>query len=335
MHIRFFRSGVALKVAAFLALGTASATLILPGCSGGSGGLNNNGPRETQSLSGATSLGNGQTGTLAVRVFSDDTARGTFAITGGSTTAGRSTQATTPFTTGVWNISGTYNDDTNRIQLTGNIPGYGDFSLNVTPPTGTSSGSFVANFKGEEFTGTIPRTTATPKPTGSATPNPTTTGTPNPTSGTPTPGGQVPLGNGSLTINLTSSNNSLSGGSVTTSTGSTAVSDQVGNARRINLVTNSGGLRLFNFLVTKQSAFVSGDNITISGTTNNSDIITLLVTNISNPSASGVFRAQGGNFKITSVVGKKVSFTISNLRMVSETSSSQFLLNGSGSFTIN
>jgi hypothetical protein len=121
---------------------------------------------------------------------------------------------------------------------------------------------------------------------------------------------------------------------VTTGPGAAAISDQAGNARRINLVTNSDGLRLFNFLVTKQSAFVTGDNITITGGT--ADIITLLVTNISNPAASGVFRAQGGNFRITAVAGKKVSFSISNLRMVSEVNSgSAFNLNGSGSFTIN
>jgi hypothetical protein len=338
MKIRFLHSGIALKVVAFLALGTASATLILPGCSGGNGGFghnnNNNSPTETQRFNGTVNLGNNQSGALALRILSDNTARGTFTIanttaqTTRAATATSTAAATVPFTTGVWNVTGTYNESTGRVQVSGNIPGYGDFSINVTPPTSTTSGSFVANFKGEEFNGTIPVVVATATPT--TKPNATATPT-NP----PSSGGQVPLGNGTLAINLTSSNNSLSGGSVTTGPGSTAISDQTGNVRRINLVTNSGGLRLFNFLVTKQSAFTSGDNITISGTSTNDDIITLLVTNVSNPTASGVYRAQSGNFKITAVAGKKVSFTITNLRMVSETNSGQFLLNGDGSFTIN
>jgi hypothetical protein len=145
----------------------------------------------------------------------------------------------------------------------------------------------------------------------------------------------VPAGRGSLTISLTSSNTSLSGGNVVDS-GVSAVSavDQVGNLDRITLLAGAANLppRPFSFSVAKTGGFFAGDSVGISGGAN--DVITLQVTNLTNPGASGIFRGESGTFRIDSVVGRTVRFTIQNLRMVSQTSSSSFNLNGSGQFTV-
>lgn len=155
------------RVAAWagLALCVVPVLAIVPGCGGGSNGLQQTNVTFLGHYTGTVALSGGRTGALALDTRTDFTTSGTFTVNTPGGPASVSNVAGSLASNGAFQVAGT-------ITLSGVSQSIG--ISGGLPFTGSGPGSFVVQLgvNGPTFTGVIPAPGSTPTPAPTATPTP-------------------------------------------------------------------------------------------------------------------------------------------------------------------
>jgi len=303
----------------WLALGAilAPATL-LAGCGGSNNGglLSAGGSTQNGTFSGtATNLGQGRTGTFALRTQTDNTVNGTLVIANAAADRIAPRAATVP--SGTYNFSGTRNGSSFTATGTSSTTPSFNYTVNGTVASSTTAGSFTfaGNINGEPFSigGSVNIVVS---------------------------GGGGGGGTGSGTFSATFAGGSNANKSAFSPIASTGIFTSATGFRQFlaSFTATAGSgtgtiARSIAITMVKDSAFAVGDTLILDDQ-NQALTGEVIYTEVDASGGSKVWISDGGTAKITAINGKVLTLQVTGAQMNPGPSGPGFPNGATGSFTL-